>query len=241
MNPQGDHHRSDECELDHECDQEIQEAIQKVSQQVIHTESNGYELDHESGQKVVQQTNQEQDNRSKSIHSLDEIESQESSGDKGSHGSTVVKIQMISTTRHYRGYNLPFNFRALNLEFGYLEWMRSLLHRRVVAATVAAIDDAAITVDLPIEELFLSRTSTPLPENAGMPDTWSIDAREIAGDPCFFILYGSRLQNGTATFEALGLEYGERLARWSQSIESLQGESSTRKYRLFFFVVHPNV
>ncbi|KAF7942319.1 hypothetical protein EAE99_000369 [Botrytis elliptica] len=152
MDPQGNHHQDNECEFDHECDQEIQEVIQQVLQQVIHPESNGFELDNESGQEVVQRTNQEQDNTSESVHSLDGIESQENSGDEGSHGSIVMKIQMISTTRRYRG--------------------------RIVTATVAAIDDAAIIIDLPIEELFLTRISTLLPKSAGIPDTWSMTLKK---------------------------------------------------------------
>ncbi|TGO41726.1 hypothetical protein BHYA_0017g00360 [Botrytis hyacinthi] len=243
MDPQGNDHRSTECELDHECDQEIQEAIQKVYQRLFLPESNRYELDHESSQvvqqtnqeqdntsesvhasqEVIQQTNQEQDKRSESVHGVDEVESQESSRNEGSHGPIVMKIQAISITRHYRGYTFPFNFRALDLEFRHLKWIRNFLHRRIVTATVAAIDDAANIVDLPIEELFLSRTSTRLPKNAGIPDTWSMDTREVAGDPCFFILHGSRPQDGTATFDSMvGPEYDERLARSSQSTESCQ-------------------
>ncbi|TGO29477.1 hypothetical protein BPAE_0014g00280 [Botrytis paeoniae] len=222
MDPHGNHHRSNECELDHECDQEIQEAIQQVPQQVIHPESNGYELDHESGQEVVQQTNQEQDNRSELVHGLDEIESQESSEDEGSHGSIEMNIQEISTTRHYRGYTLPFNFRALDWKFLYLKWTRKLLYRRIVTATVAVIDDAAI-VDLPMEELFPPRTSTLLPKNAGKPDGWNLVTREVAGDPCFFILYYSQSQIGTAMLDCISPEYYERLAR----TKSLQGASST--------------
>ncbi|TGO79851.1 hypothetical protein BELL_0021g00250 [Botrytis elliptica] len=118
MDPQGNHHQDNECEFDHECDQEIQEVIQQVLQQVIHPESNGFELDNESGQEVVQRTNQEQDNT------------------------------------------------------------RNLLHRRIVTATVAAIDDAAIIIDLPIEELFLTRISTLLPKSAGIPDTWSMTLKK---------------------------------------------------------------
>ncbi|KAF5868120.1 uncharacterized protein Bfra_007316 [Botrytis fragariae] len=226
MDPHGNHHRSNECELDHECDQEIQEAIQQAPQQVTHPESNEYELDQESGQEVVQQTNQEQDNRSELVHGLDKTEPQGSSEDEGSHGSIEMNIQEISTTRHYRGYTLPFNFRALDWEFRYLKWIRKLLYRRIVTATVAVIDDAAI-VDLPIEELFASRTSTLLPENSGQPDAWRMLTREEAGDPCFFILYYPQSQIGTAMLDSISPEYYERLARSSQSTESPQEESST--------------
>ncbi|TGO19882.1 hypothetical protein BTUL_0002g01290 [Botrytis tulipae] len=252
MDPQGIHHRSTECELDHECDQEILEAIQKVYQRLNQTGSRRYKLGHESdqvvqqtnqkqdntsesvhaGQEVIQQKNQEQDNTRESVHSLDKIGSRESSGNEGSHESIVMKIQAMSITRHYRGYTLPSNFRALDLEFRHHEWIWKFLHRRIVTAIVAAIDDAiddaANIVDLPIEELFLSRTSTRPPKNADIPDTWSMDTREVAGDPCFFVVHGSRFENGKGTIVCMaGPELDERLARSSQSTEYMQGESST--------------
>ncbi|KAF7896950.1 uncharacterized protein EAF01_009353 [Botrytis porri] len=233
MDPQGKHHRINECELDHECDQEIQEVIQQVFQRVIHPESNGYESDHESGQKVVQQTNHEQDNRSKLVHGLDKIEPQENSEDEGSHGSMEISIRETSIARRYRWYILHFNLKVLDWRIRDLEWTQRLLHRHTITASVAVIDDAA-DVDLPIEELSLSRTSTPLPKNSGIPGAWPMVTREIAGDPCFFILYYSQSKNGTAVIECISPEYYERLARSSQSTESLQGESSTTQAPINF-------
>ncbi|TGO66602.1 hypothetical protein BOTNAR_0058g00380 [Botryotinia narcissicola] len=304
MDPQGIHHRSTECELDHECDQEILEAIRKVYQRLNKTGGRRYKLGYKSdqvvqqtdqkqnnrsesvhtskeviqqanqeqdnksesvhtnqevieqtnqkqnnrsesaqtGQKVIEQTNQEQDNTRESVHSLDIIGSRENSGNEGSHESIVMKIQAMSTTRHYRGYTLPSNFRALDFEFRHHKWIWNFLQGRIVTAIVAAIDDAAIIVDLPIEELFLSRTSTRIPKKAGIIDTWSMDTREVAGGPCFFALHGSRPVNGTATFVCMaGPEFDERLARSSQSIEYMQGEISKvealMNFDIDFFIV----
>ncbi|KAF7893990.1 hypothetical protein EAF00_007504 [Botryotinia globosa] len=226
MDPQGIHHRSTECELDHECDQEILEAIQKVYERLNQTGCKRYKLGHESDQ-VVQQTDQEQDNTRESVHSLDKIGSRESSGNEGSHESIVMKIQAMSIRRHYRGYTLPSNFRALDLEFRHHKWIWNFLHRRIVTVIIAAIDDAANNVDLPIEVPFLSCTSTLIPQKAGIIDPWSMDTREVAGGPCFFVLRGSRPVNGTATFVCMvSPEFDERLARSSQSTEYMQGKSS---------------
>ncbi|TGO61448.1 hypothetical protein BCON_0027g00350 [Botryotinia convoluta] len=235
MDPHGNHHRSSECELDHECDQEIQEAIQQVPQQVIHPESNGYELDHESGQEVVQQTNPEQNNRSELVHELDEIEPRESNGDEGGHGSSQMNIQKISVDRQHRGYTWPFNLRVLYWRNRYLEeWIRKLLHRSTITASGAVIDDA-VNVDLPIEELSLSRTNTLLPKDAGILKIWSMVTREVAGDPCFFILYRSKSPINTIMVECISSdEYQERRTRSSQSTESPQGESSTPRALINF-------
>ncbi|KAF7939141.1 uncharacterized protein EAE97_007222 [Botrytis byssoidea] len=346
MDPQGIHHRSTECELDHECDQEILEVIRKVYQRLNKTGGRRYKLGYKSdqvvqqtdqkqnnrsesvhtskeviqqanqeqdnksesahtnqevieqtnqkqnnrsesahtgrkvieqinqeqnnrsesahtgqevieqtnqeqdntsesvhaGQEVIEQTNQEQDNTRKSVHSLDIIGSRENSGNEGSHESIVMKIQAMSTTRHYRGYTLPSNFRALDFDFRHHKWIWNFLQGRIVTAIVAAIDDAAIIIDLPIEELFLSRTSTRIPKKAGIIDTWSMDTREVAGGPCFFALHGSRPVNGTATFVCMaGPEFDERLARSSQSIEYMQGEISKvealMNFDIDFFIV----
>ncbi|KAF7885768.1 uncharacterized protein EAF02_004277 [Botrytis sinoallii] len=127
-----------------------------------------------------------------------------------------MKIQRRSTTRHYRGYTLPFNFRALDLEHRYLKWIRESSSQAYRAFSY-------------------SHKHSP---SQKCWHTWYLkhDTREVADDPCFFTLNCSSPQNGTAILNCMSPEYDERLARSSQSLESLQGESSTRKYRPFFFV-----
>ncbi|CCD49043.1 hypothetical protein BofuT4_uP029190.1 [Botrytis cinerea T4] len=63
MDLHGNNHWSNECKLDHECHQETEEAVQKVHRQVIHRNSNRYELGHESDQ-AARQANQDHNNRS---------------------------------------------------------------------------------------------------------------------------------------------------------------------------------
>ncbi|KAF7956052.1 hypothetical protein EAE96_004973 [Botrytis aclada] len=111
MGPRGNRRRRNECELDHECDQEIKGAMQ---QQVL--------------QEAIRRTNLEKNNRSGVVRGLDETEPRGSNGDEGGHGSSQMNTQEMN--RHHRGYTWPFNLRVLEWRNRHLEeWIMKLLDK----------------------------------------------------------------------------------------------------------------